>query len=81
MRVLVLDASRAACRGHPAEFVPPSEPPAPPAWLVELCGGCPIRAACLAWAVEHREVGYWGGTTTRQRHGANTAGSHAACED
>lgn len=38
----------------------------------ELCAGCPIGAACLAWALTHREEGVWGGTgaNTRTRHGA-----------
>lgn len=32
-----------------------------------VCAGCPAKTACLAWALEHRENGIWGGTTERQR--------------
>lgn len=58
----------AACRGHEGDFFPAGgEKFEPPAWLVELCGSCPVRQACLDWAVTHREQGYWAGTTTQQR--------------
>lgn len=30
-------------------------------------GGCPVLPACLEWAIEHGEVGVWGGTTDRER--------------
>lgn len=33
----------------------------------ELCGSCPVAAACLTHAVAYGEVGIWGGTTTRER--------------
>lgn len=32
-----------------------------------ICEGCPVRDACLDWALEHGEAGIWGGTTTRER--------------
>lgn len=32
-----------------------------------ICRGCPHRRDCLAWAVENRVVGIWGGTTTAER--------------
>ena len=27
----------------------------------EICGRCPVRAACLAYAIENEEYGVWGG--------------------
>ena len=33
-----------------------------------VCGGCEVRAQCLAYALAHRErFGVWGGTTERER--------------
>lgn len=32
-----------------------------------VCEGCPVVEACLAFAIETRSVGVWGGMTTQQR--------------
>lgn len=32
-----------------------------------VCGGCALRAQCLAWALAHTEAGIWGGTSTEER--------------
>ncbi|MFF5500016.1 WhiB family transcriptional regulator [Streptomyces aquilus] len=33
-----------------------------------VCGGCPVRTECLAYALDHRiEHGVWGGMTERER--------------
>jgi WhiB family transcriptional regulator, redox-sensing transcriptional regulator len=33
-----------------------------------ICGGCPVRLACLRFALETRELnGVWGGTTPEER--------------
>jgi len=33
-----------------------------------VCARCPVRAQCLAYAIEHRErYGVWGGMSERQR--------------
>lgn len=32
-----------------------------------MCAGCPYKEPCLAWAVEHDEMGIWGGTTAKER--------------
>lgn len=34
---------------------------------VAICRHCPVKAACLTWAVEHDEKGIWGGLTEQQR--------------
>jgi len=34
----------------------------------KVCATCPVRAECLAWALETDErFGYWGGKTERER--------------
>lgn len=56
----------AACREHPEiDFVPPHGVSAAPAKAV--CRRCLVVAECLAYALEHDEVGVWGGTSTRER--------------
>lgn len=32
-----------------------------------VCGGCPVQRQCLAWALDHDELGVWAGTTENQR--------------
>lgn len=32
-----------------------------------VCAGCPVIKPCLDWAIRHREVGVWGGTTEQER--------------
>ena len=58
---------RAACRGAaPDTFYPVSEEDAEEAKAI--CGGCPVREACLEHALAHRERdGVWGGATERER--------------
>lgn len=40
-------------------------------WQLELarnmCRRCPEIRACLAWALTHKELGLWAGTTEPQR--------------
>ena len=58
---------RAACRGvDPDIFFPASEEDAEPAKAI--CGQCPVRQACLEYALANRErEGIWGGATERER--------------
>jgi WhiB family transcriptional regulator, redox-sensing transcriptional regulator len=58
---------RASCHGiDPDIFFPTSEEEAGPA--LTYCGGCAIRAECLAWALKNGErYGVWGGLTEQQR--------------
>ncbi len=57
----------AACREVPTSwFFPASE--AAEARAVALCRQCPVREACLRFAVEHEQWhGVWGATTERLR--------------
>lgn len=34
---------------------------------VRVCAGCPFRYPCANWALEHRQEGVYGGTTTKER--------------
>lgn len=36
-------------------------------WARLVCETCPVREACEEYAIEHGEVGVWGGTTTKER--------------
>lgn len=58
---------RAACRGvDPDIFYPASDEDADEA--KGICGVCPVREACLEYALVNRERdGVWGGATERER--------------
>lgn len=57
----------AACLGmDPAVFFP--EHGESTAEAKRVCGGCPVREPCLAYALGHDDqVGVWGGTAARER--------------
>jgi WhiB family redox-sensing transcriptional regulator len=39
-----------------------------------ICGDCPVRVECLAWALQHgEEHGVWGGRTEKQRRAIQRA--------
>ena len=59
--------NRAACRGvDPDIFFPVSDEDAVQAKAI--CAECPVREACLEWALATRERdGVWGGATERER--------------
>ncbi|MFP5377693.1 MAG: WhiB family transcriptional regulator [Acidimicrobiia bacterium] len=58
---------RAACRGvDPDIFYPASDEDAEEA--KGICAVCPVREACLEYALANRERdGVWGGATERER--------------
>jgi WhiB family transcriptional regulator, redox-sensing transcriptional regulator len=58
---------RAACRGvDPDIFYPMSDEDAEDAKAI--CAQCPVKTACLEWALSSREKeGVWGGATERER--------------
>ena len=58
---------RAACRGvDPEVFYPVTDEEAGVAKAI--CASCPVREACLDWALRTREKdGVWGGATERER--------------
>ncbi len=68
--------TRAACRGPLASvFFPPSSPERSDTRVEReqraktICARCPVRQACLDFAVRTREAhGIWGGLTEVERH-------------
>ncbi len=58
---------RAACRGvDPDVFYPATDEEAEPAKAI--CAVCPVRSACLEYALVNRERdGVWGGATEKER--------------
>jgi len=36
----------------------------------QVCAGCTVRAACVQFAREHHEYGFWGGESEDERHAA-----------
>ena len=66
--------TRAACRAaDPDSFFPVAEPGTDAyelqvAEAKKVCAACPVRAACLRWAMDsHFKDGVWGGTTPDER--------------
>ncbi len=62
---------RGACRSaEPELFFPVSAagPAVPQVAAKAVCRGCPVRAACLHYAMEPaQDHGIWGGTTEEER--------------
>jgi WhiB family redox-sensing transcriptional regulator len=63
---------QAACRRvDPGLFFPVSTSGASLLWIEttrRVCGRCPVRTACLRWALDAGQVsGIWGGTTEEDR--------------
>lgn len=45
----------------------------------DICMVCPVRVACLAWALEHDvRHGVWGGLSDRERQRVRRRGASAA---
>lgn len=51
----------AACRGHGDVFTNYPRRPSVVDLVEQTCGGCPVRAACLAYAAQHDVDGVWAG--------------------
>ena len=57
---------RRACKGEPhARFFPRGA--GVNQETRDMCAGCPVREACLQWALDNDEYGFWGGTSTEER--------------
>jgi hypothetical protein len=58
----------AACAGADFDFTPVRETSDEADTVRRVwCQGCPVRPACLSYAVLYRLEGYWGGTCTAER--------------
>ena len=67
-----MDWELAACRDHDPELFFPVGSEGPGAEQATaakfICGTCPIRSACLRWAIDTgQEAGVWGGTSEEDR--------------
>lgn len=63
-------AGRPACGSAAArqlDWIPDREESDVPEEIAAICSSCPLQTACLRWATDHDEPGYWGGTTRAQR--------------
>jgi WhiB family redox-sensing transcriptional regulator len=71
----------AACRGTDLEvFFPGRGESAGPARLV--CAACPVRQACLDYAITNRiAYGIWGGLTERERRALRSGWVRASRQD
>lgn len=62
---------KASCLGEDPDLFFPVGTTGPAAeqadWAKAICADCPVRDACLAWAVAHGELGIWGGTDEEAR--------------
>ena len=60
---------RAACASHsPDIFFPETETPTASRAAKAICAGCPVRAECLAFAMETVQTdGVWGGMDAGER--------------
>jgi WhiB family transcriptional regulator, redox-sensing transcriptional regulator len=62
--------TRAACLHADLELFFPEHTVGPAVdGAKQICGGCPVRARCLDWALSHGAAfGIWGGRTETERH-------------
>lgn len=44
-----------------------------------FCNICPVRVVCLDWALVHKELGTWGGTSEYQRRQLRRTRSRSTC--
>ncbi len=56
----------ALCREYPGLSWYPA-PGAPDRELRDICNSCLVSSECLAFALEHDEVGIWGGSSANER--------------
>lgn len=62
---------REPCRSEPDLFFPPVAGLSKESKRAkEMCGWCPVRQQCLAYALTHAVSGIWGGATEAERRKA-----------
>ena len=60
--------SRAACANQPTDLFFPEDPEGSEL-AKAICGGCPVRAECIGYAVAIPSLdGIWGGLTRQERY-------------
>lgn len=79
---LVVWQDLAACSGMDPNIFFPAEYTLVDARAIAACQRCPVRHACLQWALDTgQEFGVWGGLTEDQRRFINTSRSRVRCPD
>ena len=64
----------AACAGmDPEKFFPFPPQTAEIEEAKAVCRQCPVKAACLAWALDNEDFGVWGGTSEDERRAMRRA--------
>ena len=61
------DWRAAACKSADPELFFPASPRQTAA-AKRICGSCPVRDACLGWALDNAREGIWGGMTEDERN-------------
>ena len=59
--------SEAACRSFPIDYFFHDKCEQVSQFIRDLCGACPVRAECLAFAISTDSIGIWAATTTDER--------------
>lgn len=59
--------SNAACRALEDRTLFFSDDPGDQDSAKKICDDCTVQGPCLAWALDNRESGVWGGTTDEDR--------------
>lgn len=62
-----LDTTDAACQNMDTDIFFPEGRNSTEIQAKTVCASCPIIDSCLTWAVDMREEGVWGGSTTKER--------------
>jgi ribosomal protein L37AE/L43A len=71
--------NRGACHGSDTKMFFPERGQTVPAEAQAKCDRCTVALECLLWATQHREEGFWGGTSDRVRRVMRRARVRAAC--
>ena len=71
----------ARCKGAARDLFFPGDDEMPSPRALAMCLRCPIKEACLEWAITHHEFGIWGGLTDAQRDAITGNHHRARCPD
>jgi WhiB family redox-sensing transcriptional regulator len=59
--------ARAACRSEETRRFFPGRGNRVPVVVRHICSACPVSEPCLQWAMTHKELGIWAGTSEDDR--------------
>ena len=58
---------RSNCKGEDTNKFFPGVGQVLPASVKKICANCSVSKECLTWALTHRELGFWAGTSDQDR--------------